>query len=74
MGILDAQVPSQRWALPSDSLYDKHYNQFELWVNDIYKFNMQYTEYGLTCSYDEALGDDELFQVFMDEKDYERMP
>lgn len=68
MSIMDAPLPSQRWSLPGDSLYDKHYNEFELWVNDIYKNSMQYTEYGLTCSYDEALQDDDLFDTFMDER------
>lgn len=69
---MNAELPSQRWALPSDSLYDKHYNEFENWVNDIYKFDMQYTDYGLTCSFDEALQDEHLFDTFIAERNAAR--
>ena len=69
---MSTTLPEQRWALPSDSLYDKHYNEFENWVNDIYKFDMQYTDYGLTCSFDEALQDDWLFDVFIAERNAAR--
>lgn len=66
--ILNAQVPSQRWALPSDSKWDTYYNDYERWVNDHYDEETQ-SIFGRPMSYDEAIGDEDLFDAYVD--DYE---
>ena len=71
MGILDAQIPSQRWALPSDSDRDKYDNQYDAWLNEHFDPATN-TIFGIP--HDEAWDDGDLFEQFMDEKNYERMP
>lgn len=67
MGIMDAQVPSQRWALPQDTDYDKYYNEFELWVNDNYD-DKTLSINGRYMTWDQCFEDEWLFDEFMDER------
>ena len=64
MNIMDAQVPSQRWALPSDSDWDRYGDEFERWVNDNYNEDTQ-TIFGQTMTYDEAIASEGLFESFV---------
>ena len=67
--ILNAQIPEARWSGPEDTDWDRHYNRFELWVNDLYERQEQY-DLGFYGDFDEALGSDWLFDVYLD--DYRR--
>jgi len=69
VNITDAPIPEARWAGPSDSMHDLHYNRFELWVNDLYERQEQY-DLGFYGDFDEALQSDLLFDVYLD--DYRR--
>lgn len=64
--IMDAPLPEARWAGPEDSLFDKHYNRFELWVNDLFERD-EYRDLGFYGDFDSALESDFLFDIYMDE-------
>ena len=64
MNIMDAPVPSQRWALPEDSKWDTHYNDFEWWVNENYNVETQ-SIFGQQMTYDEAISNENLFDSFV---------
>jgi hypothetical protein len=64
VSIYDAQVPSQRWALPSDSDWDRYGDEFERWVNDNYNEDTQ-TIFGQAMTYDEAMASEGLFESFV---------
>jgi hypothetical protein len=66
MGIMDAQIPSQRWALPSDSDRDKYENEFELWVNNNYDDKAMKIA-GRHMTWDECFEDEWLFDDFIQE-------
>ena len=61
-----AEVPSQRWALPSDSDYDKYANDFEHWLNDNYDDKSQMIA-GRHMTWEQACEDEWLFDVFLEE-------
>jgi len=73
MDMMSAQLPEARWAGPTDSLYDRHYAGFELWVNDLYERD-EYRDLGFYGDFDEALQSDFLFDVYMDEHNRSREP
>ncbi len=73
MSIMDARLPEARWAGPTDSLYDTHYNRFELWVNDLYERD-EYRDLGFYGDFDEALQSDWLFDVYLDDYNRSREP
>ena len=59
------QIPSQRWALPTDSLWDKYENFFDSWVNENYDPNDE-SIFGVKMSFDDALDDDDLRDRFLE--------
>lgn len=63
--IARAEVPSQRWALPSDSDHDIYGDSFERWVNDEYDEESG-SILGRTMTYDEAMESDELFEIYVE--------
>lgn len=63
--IARAEVPSQRWALPTDSDYDIYGDGFETWVNDEYDEDTQ-TIAGRSMTYDEAMESDILFEMYVE--------
>jgi len=67
MRIMDAEVPSQRWALPQDTDYDRYYNEFELWVNEHYDMQGQCIM-GRHMTWEECFEDEWLFDDFMAER------
>ena len=71
MSILNATVPEQRWALPSDTDRDRYEHAYDRWINDHYD-----DEFGtvLGVPHEEAWENDDLFERFMDEVRYEQMP
>lgn len=69
--ILNAQVPSQRWALPSDDDRDRYENQYDRWISDHYD---EKSDTVLGVPYAEAWDSDDLFDQFMDEVRYEQAP
>lgn len=69
MNIMDAQVPSQRWALPTDSLWDIHYDGFEAWVNDHYEMETQ-TIFTYTMTWEDACESEELFDLYLEDLNY----
>lgn len=71
--IFDAMVPSARWAGPEDSLFDKHYSEFELWVNDLFERD-EYRDLGFYGDFGSALESDFLFDIYMDEFNRSREP
>lgn len=66
MSIMDAEVPSQRWALPSDSKWDRYYDQFEGWVNDHYDMETQ-SIFGRSMTWEQACEDENLFDYFVED-------
>ena len=62
--IMSAQIPSQRWALPSDSDWDRYYNDYERYINDHYDVETQ-SIFGQQMTYDEAIGNEDLFESFV---------
>ena len=64
--IMDAPLPEARWAGPEDSDWDRHYNQFELWVNDLYE-REEYRDLGFYGDFESALDSEFMFDIFMDE-------
>jgi hypothetical protein len=73
MSIMDASLPEARWSGPTDSLYDIHYNRFEVWVNDLYERD-EYRDIGFYGDFSEALESDLLFDAYMDEYNRSREP
>lgn len=65
MNIMDAQVPSQRWALPTDSKWDIHRNDYERWVDENYENDTQ-SIFGWTMTYDQAMENEELFDSYIE--------
>jgi len=65
MGIMDANIPSQRWALPTDSLWDRYENFFDSWVNENYDPDDE-SIFGVKMSFDDALDDDDLKDRFLE--------
>ena len=65
MGILDAQVPSQRWALPMDDPRDKYENEYEAWLNEHYDMKDQMIM-GRRMTWEQACEDEWLFDDFME--------
>lgn len=63
---MNTQVPSQRWALPSDSRWDIHYPSFERWVNDEYDMKSNDIVGFRFESFDDALQSDELMDFYVD--------
>jgi hypothetical protein len=70
MNIMDATVPEARWPEPEDSDWDRHYNGFELWVNELYADD-EHIELGFHGKFEEALHSQFLFDIYMD--DYRRI-
>ena len=64
--IYDAPIPEARWAVPVDSEWDIHYNEFEFWVNEHYDKADQ-SILGHRIPWDEECESDDLFDIFMDE-------
>lgn len=64
MSIADAPVPSQRWALPTDSKWDKYENEYEAWLNDNYDMPSQSIA-GRQMTWEEACEDEYLFDEFV---------
>ena len=71
MSILNAPVPSQRWALPSDTDRDRYENDYDRWIDDHYD-DESGTIFGVP--YEEAWDSDDLFEQFMEEVRYEQAP
>lgn len=65
MNIADAQVPSQRWALPTDSKWDKYEHAYEIWLNENYDMEGQYIA-GRHMTWEEACEDEYLFDEFVE--------
>jgi hypothetical protein len=59
-------IPAARWAGPEDTDRDLHYEEFELWVNDLYERN-DYRDLGFYGDFESALDSDFMFDIFMDE-------
>jgi hypothetical protein len=65
------QIPEQRWALPTDSLWDIHYNEFELWLNDNYNMEDR-AIFGYHVSWDDACESEDVFDMFMIQRERAR--
>lgn len=65
INISDAQIPSQRWALPEDSKWDIYYNDFEMWLNEKYDMETQAVA-GHTLTWDEACESEDLLDIFIE--------
>ena len=64
-GIGRAEVPSQRWALPEDTNWDKYYSDYELWVNENYDMEDQMIA-GMHMTFEDALENDKMFGEFLE--------
>lgn len=64
MSIADAPIPEQRWALPTDSKWDKYENEYEVWLNDNYDMKCQSIA-GRYMTWEEACEDEYLFDEFV---------
>jgi len=59
------QIPSQRWALPTDSLWDIYGNFYDSWLDENYDFRKQEI-LGFKIPYGEAVESDELRDIYLE--------
>ena len=60
------QIPSQRWALPTDSLWDRYENFFDSWVNENYDAENE-SIFGIKMSFDDEMDDYDLKDRFLED-------
>lgn len=65
VSIFDAPIPSQRWALPSDTTWDKYEDFYDQWLDEHYDFEKNEI-FGMKMSQEEAFESEEVRDIYLD--------